>query len=556
MPLGFMQRRYRHWRRYRQVVEVLLRHGFGYALDQLDLQDLVPFGRRVLPPAPPEQTRGARLRAALEALGPTFVKLGQILSTRPDIVPEDVVEELSLLQDHVPAVPVDQVIPVVEAELGRPLSEAFASFDPEPLAAASIGQVHRATLPDGTGVAVKVRRPGVEEVVETDLEILQDLARLIEERWRPERISPVAFVDEVARVLRREMDYRLEAGNIQRFRRAWAGDPRVRIPRVYWDLTTSRVLVMEYLSGVKVDDRAGLERLGVDPRQIARLGAEIFLQQVLIDGVFHGDPHPGNLLVLDDGSLGMLDFGIVGRLDQELLDAVADLFVGVTRRDTERIVRGLTRVGAVGDDVDPRALRRDLSDLIDRHYGKTLQQMELGPIVQEILRLAHRHQLRLPEDLLLLAKALVTIEGVGKHLDPDFNALEIAEPFARELMERQLDPAAVARRALAEAGAYLQLLGRLPERVDESLSRLVRGEIQIQFVHKGLDPTVQRLERTSNRVAMSVVLAALILGSAIILQAHAGPTVWGVPVLGVLGFVMAAFLGLGLVIGILRSGRF
>jgi len=551
-----MQRRYRHWRRYRQVVEVLLRHGFGYALDQLDLQDLVPFGRRVLPPAPPEQTRGARLRAALEALGPTFVKLGQILSTRPDIVPEDVVEELSLLQDHVPAVPVDQVIPVVEAELGRPLSEAFASFDPEPLAAASIGQVHRATLPDGTGVAVKVRRPGVEEVVETDLEILQDLARLIEERWRPERISPVAFVDEVARVLRREMDYRLEAGNIQRFRRAWAGDPRVRIPRVYWDLTTSRVLVMEYLSGVKVDDRAGLERLGVDPRQIARLGAEIFLQQVLIDGVFHGDPHPGNLLVLDDGSLGMLDFGIVGRLDQELLDAVADLFVGVTRRDTERIVRGLTRVGAVGDDVDPRALRRDLSDLIDRHYGKTLQQMELGPIVQEILRLAHRHQLRLPEDLLLLAKALVTIEGVGKHLDPDFNALEIAEPFARELMERQLDPAAVARRALAEAGAYLQLLGRLPERVDESLSRLVRGEIQIQFVHKGLDPTVQRLERTSNRVAMSVVLAALILGSAIILQAHAGPTVWGVPVLGVLGFVMAAFLGLGLVIGILRSGRF
>lgn len=551
-----MQRRYRHWRRYRQVVEVLLRHGFGYALDQLDLQDLVPFGRRVLPPAPPEQTRGARLRAALEALGPTFVKLGQILSTRPDIVPEDVVEELSLLQDHVPPVPVDQVIPVVEAELGRPLSEAFASFDPEPLAAASIGQVHRATLPDGTGVAVKVRRPGVEEVVETDLEILQDLARLIEERWRPERISPVAFVDEVARVLRREMDYRLEAGNIQRFRRAWAGDPRVRIPRVYWDLTTSRVLVMEYLSGVKVDDRAGLERLGVDPRQIARLGAEIFLQQVLIDGVFHGDPHPGNLLVLDDGSLGMLDFGIVGRLDQELLDAVADLFVGVTRRDTERIVRGLTRVGAVGDDVDPRALRRDLSDLIDRHYGKTLQQMELGPIVQEILRLAHRHQLRLPEDLLLLAKALVTIEGVGKHLDPDFNALEIAEPFARELMERQLDPAAVARRALAEAGAYLQLLGRLPERVDESLSRLVRGEIQIQFVHKGLDPTVQRLERTSNRVAMSVVLAALILGSAIILQAHAGPTVWGVPVLGVLGFVMAAFLGLGLVIGILRSGRF
>lgn len=551
-----MQRRYRHLRRYRQVVEVLLRHGFGYVLDQLDLQHLVPFGRRVLPPATPEQSRGARLRSALEALGPTFVKLGQILSTRPDLVPEDVVDELSLLQDHVPPVQVEQITAVLQGELGRPVEEAFASFDPEPLAAASIGQVHRATLQDGTAVVVKVRRPGVEELVETDLEILQQLARLVEERWRPERFSPAAFVDEFSRVLRREMDYRLEAGNIERFRRAWAADTRVRIPRVYWELTTSRVLVMEYLGGVKVDDREGLERLGLDPRRIARLGAEVFLQQVLIDGVFHGDPHPGNLFVMEDGRLGMIDFGIVGRLDDELMNAVADLFVGVTRRDTERVVRGLVRVGAVDQNVDQRALRRDLADLIDRHYGKTLQQMELGVIVQEILRLTHRHQLRLPEDLMLLAKALVTIEGVGKHLDPEFNALEIAEPFARELMERQLDPRAVVRRAVDETQAYLQLLGRLPVKTDAILTRLDRGELQIQFVHKGLDPTVQRLERTSNRVAMSVVLAALILGSAIILQAHAGPTLWGVPLLGLLGFVMAAFLGLGLVIGILRSGRF
>jgi len=556
VPFTFVQRRYRHLRRYRQVAEVLLRHGFGYVLDRLELDHLVPFGRRVLPPAAPQQTRGARLRAALGALGPTFIKLGQLLSTRPDLVPEDVVAELSLLQDHAPGVPVEQIVPVVERELGRSLQEAFASFEDEPLAAASIGQVHRATLRDGTLVVVKVRRPGIEEVVETDLEILQGLAAMVDERWPQERFSVRAFVDEFARVLRREMDYRLEAGNIERFRRAWAGDPRVRIPRVFWELTTSRVLVMEYLTGVKVDDPEGLRRIGVDPRTVARLGAEVFLRMVLLDGVFHGDPHPGNLFVMEDGVLGIVDFGMVGRLDEDMMNAVADLFVGVIRRDLDRVVRGLVRVGAVDEDADQRPLRRDLADLIDRHYGKSLRQMELGPIVQEVLQLAHRHRLRLPEDLTLLAKALITIEGVGKHLDPEFNALEIAEPFAKELLRRQLDPGYMARRALDDAAEYLQLLARVPAKVDQSLTRLLRGEVAIQFVHKGLEPTVRRLERISNRVAMSVVLAALILGSAVVMQSSAGPMIWGVPALGLLGFVMAAFLGLGLVIGILRSGRF
>jgi len=447
------------------------------------------------------------------------------------------------------------IIREVERELGRPLEESFALFDSEPLAAASIGQVHRAVLRDGTEVVVKVRRPGIEDVVATDLEILESLAGLIEERLRPERFSPREFVEEFTRVLRREMDYHLEAGNIERFRRAWANEPRVRIPEVYWELTTSRLLVMEYIRGVKVDDRDGLIQRGIDPRDVARLGAEVFLRMVLIDGVFHGDPHPGNLFVMDDGSLGIIDFGVVGRLDRETMSSVADLFVGVTRRDTDRVLRGLIRLGALGDDIDLRPVRRDLEELIDRHYGKSLKQLEFGPLVNEVLQLAHRHRLRLPSDLLLLGKALVTIEGVGKSLDPEFNALEVAKPWAKELVRRQLDPSAVAHRALAEGVEYLQLLGRLPEKLDRSLTRLLRGELQVRFLHEGLDRTVQRLERTSNRVAMAIVLAALIVGSGIVLQAQ-GPIWWGVPALGVIGFVLAAFIGLGLVVGILRSGRF
>ncbi|MBO8141438.1 MAG: AarF/ABC1/UbiB kinase family protein [Firmicutes bacterium] len=556
MPFGFVPRRYRHLRRYRQIAEVLLRHGFGYAVEQLDLHHLVPFRRRLVPPPDSGRTRGARLRAAVEELGTTFIKLGQLLSTRPDVVPQDIRQELARLQDRVPPVPTERVVAQLEQELGRPVGEVFASFDPEPLAAASIGQVHRALLPGGSQVAVKVRRPEIEGMVETDLEILEGLAALAEERFGRERFSPKELVDEFARALRREMDFRLEAANIERFRRIFADEPRVRLPKVYWEWTTSGVLVSEFFDGVKITDREGLERIGADPKNLARLGAEVFLRQVLIEGVFHGDPHPGNFFVLPDGRLGVVDFGIVGRLEEDDMNAIADMMIGVTRRDPNRVVNGLIRLGAVARGADWRDLRRDLADLIDRHYGQPLGRMELGSIVHEVLQVTHRHRIRMPSDLFLLGKALVAIEGLGRQLDPEFNAVELAEPFVRDLIRRRLDPASMARRAAKEASSYLEMLARLPEKADETLTRLLEGNVHIHFIHEGLERTVRRLELMGNRMAAAVVLGALILGSAIVLQADAGPRLFGVPALGLVGFVLAGVVGLGLIIGILRSGRF
>lgn len=555
MPL-YIPRRYRHFRRYQKIAEVLLRHGFGFALEQLDLVYTGRWRRRRWgAPPPPKGTRGERLRLAMEQLGPTFVKLGQLLSARPDVVPEDIAEELTKLQDHVPPVPFVRVRSVIEAELDVPLEKAFARFDVEPLAAASIGQVHRAMLHDGTEVAVKVQRPGIEQTIETDLDILGGIARLAAERFPTERFNPVAVVDEFRRVLTREMDFRLEATACQRFRDMFADDPRILVPEVFWDWTTERVFVMEYVSGVKVTDTEALRAAGTNPADMARLGAEIFLQQTLIEGFFHGDPHPGNLFVTADGRLAVLDFGVVGRLDDRLMAAVAELFIGVIQRDIERVLRGLARVGATGGVVDTGQLRRDIQDVIDRYHGRRLKEMELGPVVQELLQVVHRNRLTMPTDLLLLAKALVTVEGVGKALDPEFNAVEMAEPFAAKLLRRRLDPEALYERTVREGRAWFDLLSGLPPKLDTALTRFNHGDARVRLVFEGLERTSRRMERTGNRLVVAVVLAAVVMMTGHIFQAGIGPFFRGWPVLGLLGIASGAVTAVGLAVAVFRSGR-
>lgn len=552
-----INRRILHYRRYRQIAEALMRHGFGYLIDQVDLRHLIPFRWRWFRPKEPPKSAslGERIRRVFEELGPTFVKLGQMLSSRTDVVPQAIAAELSRLQDDVPSFPAEEVRRIVEQELGRPIEDVLRTFDEAPLAAASIAQVHRGTLHSGEDVVLKVRRPDIEKVIETDVGILLRLSRQVKERLAPELFDPVSLVEEFARTIRREIDFRIEGKHLQRFYDNFVDVPGVHIPRVYWQYTTSALLVMEYVDGVKVTDLAGLAELGVDRHTIARRGAEAFFKQVMIDGYFHGDPHPGNLLVEADGTLALIDFGLVGRLERDEKEALADMFLGVVGQDVGKVVQALRRMGAIGVDTNLATLRVDLADLIDRHYGKRLGEIEMGSVLSSLLEVTQRHRLRLPTDFLLLGKAFVTMEGVARVLDPAFNVIEVAEPFARELMEERYSPSRLAEKGAEATRRYMEVAARLPLALDQAMGKLAGGELEVVLRHKEMDRMIQRLDVVSNRISFSLIIGALIVGSSIVIQAQVGPMFLGMPLIGVIGYVAAGFFGVGLVVSMWRSGR-
>ena len=555
-PWGLLSlgRTARHLRRYREMAEVLVRHGLGALVGAAGLSHLLP--RRLRPLATPERpVLAVHLRQALEELGPTFVKLGQVLSLRADLLPREFVQELALLQDRVPPGPFEQARAVLERELGRPPEELFASIDPRPLASASLGEVYAATLPDGRPVVVKVLRAGVERRVETDLEILRDLARLARERLPHLPVDPVALVDELARILRREMDLRQEALHIQRFRRNFRGDSRIHIPRVYRRLSSSRVLTMERLYGVKVSDVAALDRMGIDRRRLARTGARLFLKMVMVDRFFHGDPHPGNILVEPGGRLALLDYGMAGGLSPEMTESLVATFVAVARQDAAGAVRGMARMGIVPAGVDRDALRRDMQELIDHHYDRPLSELRLREMVEDALDVVRRHRLVLPAELLMLARALVLLDGLARELDPDFNPLEVVLPFARRLWTRRLNPAERLRAWSNRAGEVLDLVSGLPARADRLLRELESGRLTVGFRWVEAEGTLRRLERAANRLSLALALVAFALSGSVLWATRAGPTVAGMPVVGLAALLGALGAGLALMWGIWRSGR-
>lgn len=549
-----------HLRRYREIARVLVKYGFVDVVHALHLTPYLAAGRRLFSGAgaavDPQLSRASRIRLAIEALGPTFIKFGQALSTHRDLLPPDVVAELALLQDAVPPLGPGEAEHAIEQALGHPVGELFAAFAPEPIAAASIAQVHLATLRSGDEVAVKVRRPGIEASIEADVAILGDLATLAERHFPDASLYSLGgLVDEFARTIRRELDLAREGRIIERVATQFAGDPTVRFPLICWPLTTPAVLTMEFLDGVKVSAVGTDEAPELDPRIVARRGADAIMKQILLHGLFHADPHPGNILVLPGNVVAFIDFGIVGRVNRRMRERLADTVLAIRQRDTERLAEIVVTIATPLQPVDMDDLSRDLEEMLDRYADVPIGELSLGDVFASVTEAMSRHRLKLPADLLLLIKAFTTIESVGRQLDPEFKTVEHAAPLVEAVAADRFRPGPLAMRTAGAGREVLGALRSLPANVAEITRRARTEGFSLQVIHRNLDYLVREMDRSSNRLSFAIVIAAIVIASSIMVHAAAGPHLFGYPLLGVVGFVTAAVLGIGLAIGILRSGR-
>lgn len=536
-------------RRLRRILAVGLRYGADEALARLGSGAAEAEGGAA--------ATGTRLRRLCEDLGPTFVKLGQVLSLRSDVLDPAIADALRGLQDDVRPAPAQDVRAAVEAALGRPLERAFAEFDFEPVAAASLAQVHAARTPDGRKVAVKVRRPGVRSVVEADLALLRDLAAFAERRGGTAAVfRPLRVVDELRRAMDEELDFAAEARNMEAVRRLFAGTPGIRVPAPRPGLCAPSVLTMDFMDGVRLSDRTAVAAAGIDRAALAERGASFVLTQVFEHRFFNADPHPGNFIVLRDLSVAPLDYGLMGRVDDRLLELLREGLRAFLDRDPDRAVRMAARLELADEEsTDFQALRRDLWDLFASFDGLQPGSPELTRVFLQVADLVRRHRLDVPPDFTLALKALATLEGLARELDPRFDYAAAAEPFVRRLVLRELSPAALARRAGAAAEDAARLGADLPAKADRALSRLASGRLRIRVRHEDLDGYVVQVDKSINRLAFSVVIAALLIGSSSIAASGAGGTVFGVSLLGLAGYSAAGILSAWFLFGILKSGK-
>lgn len=544
--------------RYRDIAMAMINQGFGYIVAEIGLIKWLPFSERLFP-AYVNNTKslGERVRLVLEALGPTYIKLGQIASTHQELFPAEISRELEKLQDQAASFPFAEVSRIIQAELGAPLEEIFQQFELTPLAAASIGQVHRGLLKTGEPVAIKVQRPGIATIIETDLEILYHLVNLVERRFKwAENYRISAMLAEFAKALRNELDYTIEARNTKKI----AAQPNINsyfyIPKVFSDYSTNKVLTTEYLTGIKINEIDRLKQQGYNLPDLAQRFVQGLLQQIFSAGFFHGDPHPGNVIILPNGALGLLDFGMVGRLSPEIRYHLASMIIALIRHDPEGIIKAVLALGIVPENVNLRQLKDDLEQLQEQFYEVPLSQLSLGNLVRQIVTVLFKHQIKLPADLTLLGKTLITLEGLTKKLDPQFSVIKAAEPLGQRLLLERWQPKQVIRKIWNNTTALFELFLSFPKQFKELSSFIRQGRLRLEVALPDLDPFFKKQERIMNRLSLCIILLSLCImmaGVIIGLSFSRQTTVLTNPIVEV-GFGIALAMFLWIFYAIIRSG--
>jgi len=552
MPFADFDRKLKDVGRLKQILEVLVKNELGYYVDKLKLKRFLPLSRTIESTKfIKRDTKPERLVKVFEELDGTFIKLGQLLSIRPDLVPKEYSEAFAQLQDQVLPFPYPVARAIVEKELGKKLKDLFENFEPSPIAAASIGQVHLAKLKDGKQVAIKVQRPRMGEILKTDIEIMYLFVYLMDKYHHPDVIDPKEIVEEFEDYTSKEINYLNEAKNIEAFHRNFDGDDSTKIPAVYWDHTTEKVLTIEYIKGKKLSTLLKSKKL-FNRKLIAKNIVESILKQVFEHGVFHADPHPGNIIVLPNYKIAWLDFGIVGYFSEEMREKVTDLFISIVRKDIVSLAQNLLDLGVVDKEVDIEIFKADIQKTIGKFYGAGLKDINLGEMFQEILNLSKKHSIKLPRDLILLGKTVVTTEGVAAELDQNFNLITIATPFVEKLIKRKTSPKYIFSKVAKSAKEFKSFITDMPKQTNELLSRIKKTEKIAEQIDTDIRGLGSEIDKSSNRIALGLLITAFLISSALIMNVEQ-PKFVGIPVFSLAGFMIAFFLFFVLTVSIRRE---
>ncbi|QCI28557.1 ABC1 kinase family protein [Caminibacter pacificus] len=530
-------------KRTKEIIFVLAKYGFGDIIESLGIP--VPFKET------PKLSRSERIRKAIEELGPTFIKLAQLLSLRPDLVPLDLAKEFEKLQDSVTPLPFEEMKRVLEDEFEKPYTEIFEE-DFELLASASIGQVYKARLKTGEIVAVKILKPDIEEKIYADIAILQRLAKLLRDRFLIYGVDLEKIVEEFAKSIKKELDFNIEALNLKRFANNFRNNSDIKVPKLYEKYSSKRVLTMEFIEGIKISDIDALKKAGYDLKEITKKGFDLICEQIFIHRFFHADPHPGNLMV-SNGKIVFLDFGIMGRLSDEDRQYFVEMIYYVIKQQEEKAALYVLKLSKVQGEIDISSFKKEMADIISSYFYSSLKQVELRALIEDMLKVMQRYKIYFKEDNYLLAKALVTMEGIGKKLYPEFNAAEEIKPFIIKIYKQTISPFNILKRSHEINKAVMEFITQAPSDLNEIIGKLKRGELKVEFEHVGLEEFEEAIEKSFNRLSTSIIIASLLIGSSMLLSSHIPPLFKNISLFGIIGFIFASILGVILIFTVLRK---